>query len=191
MNAFESMTALLVEPHQPVRRILRDILRVLGFAEVRAVDNPEDAIKLLEDEGMHVDVIFADWSGTCDAVTLLRLLRAEESPDPFVPVIVMSAHSDRDHVKMARDLGAHEYILKPFAPQTVTAHLNTMFKHPRLFVHSDAFFGPDRRRHRGLDFPGPERRSVTNYVDRRRRDAPFPGQDRRHRGRPVSQVTMP
>ncbi|HSV29726.1 MAG TPA: response regulator [Candidatus Omnitrophota bacterium] len=177
MDDFERMTILLVEPHQLVRRILRDILRVLGVGKVTAVDSIEMGYRFVTDT--HVDAIFTDWSGSTDAISLLRLLRAVDSPNPFVPVVVMTAFGDREHVREARDEGANEYMLKPFAPHTVASRLKAVSCHPRMFVKCPSFFGPDRRRHSWLDFAGPERRRATKYVDRRCQQAPFPGDDRR------------
>lgn len=178
MGDFERMTVLLVEPHQLVRRILRDILRGLGVGSSVAVDTIEDAYRHLADAP--VDLIFTDWSSATDAIALLRLVRAEDSPNPFVPVVVMSAYGDRDHVRAARDLGINEYMLKPFAPQTVASHLRAVARQPRMFVRSGNFFGPDRRRHRGQEFPGPERRRQSHYVERRHQAGPYAGPERRH-----------
>lgn len=179
MDDFARYTVLLIEPHQLVRRIMRDILRVIGVGNTHAVETIEDGYCWLKNN--HADVVMVDWSSATDAMSLLRLLRAEDSPNPYVPVVVVSAYGDRDHVREARDGGASEYMLKPFAPQTVVARLHSVIDHPRLFVKATSFFGPDRRRHRSLDLPGPERRRAARFVDRRFHSQAFTGPDRRHR----------
>lgn len=185
MDDFGRLVVLMIEPHQLVRRIMRDILRVIGVGETHAVETIEDAYGWLKTT--HADVVMVDWSSATDALGLLRLLRAEDSPNPYVPVIVVSAYGDRDHVREARDAGADEYMLKPFAPQTVVARMRAIVEHPRLFVKAEQFAGPDRRRHRSLDFPGPERRRETHFVDRRVHAQSFIGPDRRRR-RPLQAV---
>lgn len=177
MDDFERMTILLVEPHQLVRRILRDILHMLGAGGVVAVDGIDAGYRIIGD--MQVDAVFTDWSNSTDAISLLRLLRAVDSPNPFVPVVVMTAYGDREHVREARDEGANEYMLKPFAPHTVASRLKAVTCHPRMFVKCGDFFGPDRRRRSWLDFSGPERRQGTNYIDRRFHHAAYSGVERR------------
>lgn len=174
---FERSTVLLVEPHQLVRRILRDILHGMGVGNVTAVDSTELAYGFITDT--HVDAIFVDWSDATDAVALMRRLRAPDCPNPYVPVVIMTAFCDREHMRQARDMGANEYLLKPFAPHTVACRLKSVTCHPRMFVECSGFFGPDRRRHTWVDFSGPDRRRTNSYVDRRGRREDFDGKDRR------------
>lgn len=182
MDDFARCTVLLVEPHQLVRRIMRDILRVMGVAGTHVVDTVENAYAWLKEN--HADVAFVDWSSSTDALALMRLLRADDSPNPYMPVVVISAYGDRDHVRLARDAGVNEYMLKPFSPQTVVKRMRSVVEQPRMFVKSGQFFGPDRRRHRSLDFPGPERRHEARFIDRRFHVQPFTGTDRRQLRQP-------
>jgi len=177
MDDFERSTVLLVEPHLLVRRILRDILHGMGVSNVTAVDSLDLACKFIADT--HVDTIFVDWSDATDAMALMRRLRSADCANPYVPVVIMTAYADHEHVRQARDAGANEYLLKPFAPHTVACRLKSVTAHPRMFVQCSSFFGPDRRRHSWVDFAGPERRRATSYVDRRGRREEYDGKDRR------------
>lgn len=177
MGDFERSTVLLVEPHLLARRILREILHDIGVGNVTAVDSNDLAFGFLTDT--HVDAVFLDWSDETDAVALMRRLRSADSPNPYVPVVIMTGFCDREHVHKARDEGANEYLLKPFAPHTVACRLKAVTCNPRMFVRCNSFFGPDRRRHSWLDFSGPERRRTCSYVDRRGRREEYDGKDRR------------
>lgn len=156
MGDFSRMTILLVEPHAMVRRQLCGALESLGVGAVLAVDSVPEGLALVA--RAPIDAVFIDWSHSTDALEMLGLLRREGSPNPYLPAVVVSAHGDREHVSQARNAGATEYLLKPFAPQSVAARLRAVTKNPRRFVDCADFFGPDRRRHRCRDLDGPERR---------------------------------
>lgn len=156
MGEFDRMTVLLVEPHAMVRRQLCGALEELGIGAILSADTVPKGLALVGKTP--IDVVFVDWSNATDALDLLVRLRGEDSPNPFLPAVVVSAHGDRDHVRQARNAGATEYLLTPFAPQSVAARLRAVTQHPRRFVDCADFFGPDRRRHRCRDLDGPERR---------------------------------
>lgn len=176
MERFDDLVLLVVEPHALMRRLLRDLLRSLGAAAVLCAETIEDGFKLLGET--HVDVVFTDWSPSTDALGLLALVRAPDSPNPFVPVIVVSAFCEVERVLRARDCGADEFLLKPFSPQKVAARLHSVLDHPRRFVDDGTFFGPDRRRHRPA-WTEAERRRQTRYVERRFHQEQWDGADRR------------
>jgi len=88
-----------------------------------------------------------------------RIRSGEEAIDPFLPVILVSGHAEIVEIMAARDAGANEYLAKPLSAKILDLRLNAVIKHPRPFVRSDNFFGPDRRRHAKESFKGGERRS--------------------------------
>lgn len=156
MDEFDRMTVLLVDPHLSARAQLRVLLEELGVRAVLDVPGPAEAIAAIRTHSP--DVAFVDWSAATDAPALLRRLREPGSPNPFLPVVVVTAYGDREHVREVRDAGATEYLLKPFAPQSVAARLRAVVKYPRRFVECRDFFGPDRRRHSCRDWPEDKRR---------------------------------
>ena len=107
-----------------------------------------------------VDVIFCDWvlnpGSGIDFV--LRLRRDPESPNPYLPVIMMSAHADRVRIEQARDAGATEFLVKPITISTVLAKFVEIVERPRPFIRCDRYFGPDRRRRQDPRYKGPDRR---------------------------------
>lgn len=176
MDDFSGLTIMVVDPHALGRRLLRDHLKAIGVGIVLTQETLEQALETFAK--IHIDVIFADWSGSTDAPALLGMLRSSDSANRFVPVVVVSGFNDIDHVLHARDGGASEYLLKPFTPAAVTSRLRTVTHHPRPFVDTTEFFGPDRRRHH-LTRPASERRRNSRYVERRFHKEPWKGSDRR------------
>ena len=77
----------------------------------------------------------------------LRWLRgAAESPNRFVPFIMLSGAADNDYVTASRDLGTTEFLAKPFSAQSVYRRLLEVIDRPRQFITNNSYFGPDRRR---------------------------------------------
>jgi DNA-binding NtrC family response regulator len=71
----------------------------------------------------------------------------------------MTGYSQKKRVIAARDSGITEFLVKPFTAKALYQRIETMIEKPRLFVKSDSYFGPDRRRKREGDYGGPERRA--------------------------------
>jgi DNA-binding response OmpR family regulator len=174
-----NLDVLVVEQHATMRSLMRTVLRELGILGVRDTSDPMTAFD------MHIqapaDLILTDWSPGLDGMDLLRRLRTEdESPDPCVPVIVVTANTELTHVCAARDLGMTEYLAKPISASLIYSRIRSVIERRRLFIRSTDFFGPDRRR-RHVEFVGDERRTHANRdnEDRRKEDLPFDGPEKR------------
>ncbi|HEY0267556.1 MAG TPA: response regulator, partial [Rhizomicrobium sp.] len=91
---------------------------------------------------------------------LVRMIRTSpQTPNPFVPVIMLTGYTSLDHVRQARDGGVNEFIAKPVSVKTMMSRMVSVIEHPRPFVRTGGYFGPCRRR-RGVDeYRGPERRA--------------------------------
>lgn len=157
-SPFEKLTILVAEDNKPMRSLIRDVLEALGVDFiVEAVDGTA-AMKQL---GTHaVDIVILDWNmEPMDGLELTRQIRTSpESPDQFVPIIMLSGHTERARVLQARDAGVTEFMAKPVSVKALCARINAIIDAPRPFIRASGYFGPDRRR-RVLPFNGPERRS--------------------------------
>ena len=101
----------------------------------------------------------AGWLGS--QLEVSRRLRTDpDSPNPYIPVIMMTGHTDRAKVMQARDAGVTEFLVKPISSRLLCQRLQAVIDRPRPFVRAKSFFGPDRRRRSSLDFGGEERRSA-------------------------------
>ena len=73
---------------------------------------------------------------------------------------MMTGHSERSRVVEARDAGVTEFVAKPLTAKSVLERMQAVIFHPRPFVRTATYFGPDRRRRDDPTFVGPWRRST-------------------------------
>jgi len=173
------LSVLVVEKHDTMRRILVGTLHAMGIRDIRQAKNPDDGFGLFCEAP--ADLVLTDWAPGLDGIGLLLKIRADEaSPDPFVPVIVVSAHTELRHIYQARDAGMTEFLGKPFKAKLIYSRICSIIERHRVFIRNRSFFGPDRRRRR-IRFDGPDRRRHVNRAgfDRCSMAVPFPGAERR------------
>ena len=160
---------LLVEDNAFIRRVLEDLLGQLSVGAVDTAANGLQALDILKSskiegrrEGSSIDLVLSDKvMSPIDGLLLLEWVRnSKESPNRFMPFIMISGASDKEDVKKARDLGVNEFLAKPFSAASVSRKLLQVIDRPRPFITSHDYFGPDRHRHRDTP-PGRERRKVT------------------------------
>lgn len=150
------LRVLILEENPFMRRLLRLILRELGIRNVSEADNPEIAFRILKEN--KIDLVFSDWAPGLDALKFLREVRSStELSNLTVPVIIVSAFTEINHVLAARDFGMTEFLAKPISAETVYSRICSVIENRRPFVKAANFFGPDRRRRR-IEYQGSNRR---------------------------------
>jgi DNA-binding response OmpR family regulator len=77
---------------------------------------------------------------------------------------MLTGHTHIDHVRLARDAGANEFLAKPVSVKAILSRLMAVIDHPRAFVRSSGYFGPCRRRRAMDDYRGPERRGCDEVM---------------------------
>lgn len=134
---------------------MRDI-KVHSVRVSRVYQICEENIKLLAD----ADVIFVHWrAGSNAARSLCQALRySRKSPNPFLPIIMISQEPTRQSVETARNAGVDEFLAAPYSVKTVEEHLRSVVDNRRGFVRVEGYFGPDRRRGAMAQMLGQERR---------------------------------
>lgn len=167
----QRLSVLVVEDSPFIRSLLIQSLKVLGVGQVLVAEHGGRAIEIIQlvqkdpvrAGAMSIDLILSDWKmSPVDGTMLLRWVRRhKDSPDRFIPFMMITAYSDRARVEEARNLGAHEVLTKPFTIRTLAEKLNSIINKNRQFVHTKDYFGPDRRR-QNLPFDGEERRILTD-----------------------------
>jgi two-component system, chemotaxis family, chemotaxis protein CheY len=78
--------------------------------------------------------------------------------NPYVPIIMLTGHSEKKRVIDARDAGITEFLAKPISAKALYERIFSVVAHPRPFIKTKAYFGPDRRRSVNANYTGPERR---------------------------------
>ncbi len=143
----------------------------MGVSQVKVASHGGEAIewlKLMKNDPMKagilsIDLIITDWEmQPVDGMMLLRWVRRHaDSPNRFIPVVMLTSHSDLKHVQEARDMGANEVMSKPFSVKSLAQKIGVIVEHNRQFVHTKDYFGPDRRR-RQEGFGTQDRRELTD-----------------------------
>ena len=157
---FDTISVLIIEDNQPMAMMVRAILQTFGVKNIIIAKNGEDGFEAYCKHAP--DIVIADWMmKPIDGIVLTRMIRGEpRSPNPFVPIILMTGFSEKSRVTQARDAGVTEFLVKPFQAKQLYKRIAQVIERPRQFVRIDDYFGPDRRRRRDSAYQGPERRDA-------------------------------
>jgi CheY-like chemotaxis protein len=155
---FNRLRFLVIDDNAHMRRILRTLLHGFG---ARDVYEAEDGAAGLEAFTHYVpDIILTDWAMPIfDGLELAQMIRQPgANANPYVPIIMLSGHSEKKRVTMARDAGITEFIAKPISAKALYQRILNVVANPRPFIRTKNYFGPDRRRNANTNYVGPERR---------------------------------
>lgn len=152
------ISVLILDDNRQMRTVVKAILSGLGIGAVHQAATVAEAFSIVR--ARPVDIIFCDWMlNPGSGIDFVRHLRCSpDSPNPYLPVVMMSAYADRARIEQARDAGGTEFLVKPLSVHGVIARLEEIIERPRPFVRSPGYFGPDRRRRVDPAYAGPERR---------------------------------
>jgi CheY-like chemotaxis protein len=158
-GGFETLKALIVEDNQHMRSLLRALLNSVGITDVSEASHGGTAIETLRRR--KADLVLTDLAmKPMDGLAFTRYVRNDpQSPNPFVPIIMITGHTEKARVEQARDAGVTELLAKPVTAGNLFARIAEIVERPRAFVRTDSYFGPDRRRHRAEGYSGPWRRT--------------------------------
>ncbi|MFC6855513.1 response regulator [Marivibrio halodurans] len=153
------LSVLVVDDNHHMRFLIRGILQSFGIRDVHECTDGHDAFGALKVNP--VDIVILDWvMQPVDGLEFTRRLRTDtESPDPFLPIIMLTAHTEKHRIEAARDAGISEFLAKPVTPIDLYSRIHAVIEHPRPFVRIGDYFGPDRRR-KIESFLGVSRRSM-------------------------------
>ena len=149
---------LVVEDNTHMRRIIRMLLTGFGARDV--VEAEDGAAGLEAFQATSPDIVIADWvMPIIDGLELSRMLRNQDSSaNPYVPVIMLTGHSEKKRVVEARDAGITEFLCKPISAKSLYLRIANTIVNPRPFIQTKSYFGPDRRRSESSNYQGEERR---------------------------------
>lgn len=157
---FHRISVMVVEDNLPMMEITKSLLTAFGISNVICAANGEIAYKRFSQ--YNPDIVIADWMmKPMDGISLTERIRnSPDSPNPYVPIILMTGFSEKRRVLEARDAGVTEFLVKPFNARDLYKRIAQVIERPRQFVRSDDFFGPDRRRKKLEDYIGLQRRET-------------------------------
>ncbi len=121
-----NMKFLVVDDFSTMRRIVRNLLKELGFQNV---DEAEDGIAALSKlRGSAFDFVVSDWNmPNMTGIDLLREIRADANLK-HLPVLMVTAEAKKENIVSAAQAGANGYIVKPFTAATLEEKLNKIFQ---------------------------------------------------------------
>ena len=142
----DNINVLVLDDNRHMRSLVQSILHALGVKQIREASDAPEAFKELQH--FHADVIIADWHmEPLDGLDFVRLVRtAKDSPNPYVPIIMLTGHTEYQRVCEARDAGVNEFLAKPISAKALYSRFASIIENPRPFIRTKTYFGPDRRR---------------------------------------------
>jgi two-component system chemotaxis response regulator CheY len=117
---------LVVDDFPTMRRIIKNLLRELGFNNVDEAEDGAMGLAKLREGGF--EFVVSDWSmPVMDGITMLQQIRADPAL-AHLPVLMVTAEAKRENIMAAAEFGASGYIVKPFTAATLDEKLGKIFE---------------------------------------------------------------
>lgn len=112
---------LIVDDFATMRRILKNILKKIGFTQIIEADDGSNALKVLEKE--KVDLVISDWN--MPKMTGIEFLKAVRANTAFkdLPFLMVTAEAQKQNIIEAVQAGVSNYVVKPFTEEVITEKL--------------------------------------------------------------------
>lgn len=176
---------LILDNDTKIIELMTNVMRTLGFESLHRAQDGFEGVSILRKQS--VDLIITDWdlqpmksqvpedaSGVVTTATdllpnngasFVRSLRhSKHSPNPFVPVIMLTGPTLPDNIRYARDAGVNEILMKPIVAEDLCGRIIEIIDNPRTFVTCAAYKGPCRRRRHVVLDGQPERRKMNIQI---------------------------
>jgi len=125
--ADKNLKFLVVDDFSTMRRIVRNLLKELGYTNV---DEAEDGIVALQKlrSGSNIQFVVTDWNmPNMTGIELLKAIRTDEALKNL-PVMMITAEAKKENIIEAAQSGASGYIVKPFTAATLEEKMNKVFE---------------------------------------------------------------
>ncbi|MBU1052838.1 MAG: chemotaxis response regulator CheY [Proteobacteria bacterium] len=120
-----NMKVLVVDDFATMRRIVKNILKQIGFSNIIEAEDGKSAFKLLQNGSF--DLIMCDWNmPEMPGIELLTKIRADEQLKT-IPFVMVTAEAQKNNILDAVKAGVSSYIVKPFTAETVDQKLKKIF----------------------------------------------------------------
>ena len=122
----KNMKILIVDDFSTMRRIIKNLLRDLGFTNTEEADDGTTALPMLQ-SGKY-DLLITDWNMPgMQGIDLLKAVRADDKL-ATLPVLMVTAEQKREQIIEAAQAGVNGYIVKPFTAQTLKEKMEKIFE---------------------------------------------------------------
>ncbi|WP_226663078.1 chemotaxis response regulator CheY [Microbulbifer aggregans] len=122
----KNMKILVVDDFPTMRRIIRSLLKELGFNNVDEAEDGQEGLAKINGGGF--EFIVSDWNmPNLNGLDMLKQIRANDATKAL-PVLMVTAEAKKDNIVAAAQAGANGYIVKPFTAATLEEKLNKIFE---------------------------------------------------------------
>jgi len=122
----KNMKVLVVDDFSTMRRIVKNLLRDLGFTNIQEADDGSTALPMLQSG--EFEFVVTDWNMPgMQGIDLLKAIRADASLS-HIPVLMVTAEAKKEQIVMAAQAGVNGYIVKPFTAATLKTKLDKIFE---------------------------------------------------------------
>jgi len=166
------LSFLLADPNPHSTAIIHGILRGFSANRVVEVRNHRDAIQVLNEQKIDLMMVEPNLPKGGGLAFVRSIRQDPNSPCRTIPILVITGDTRTTMIKAARDCGANMVIAKPMSPASLYERLTWVAFHPRKFIETATYFGPDRR-FKIEGFPnGKGRRAGDNEVEIKAEEGP-------------------
>lgn len=124
--ADKNIHILVVDDFPTMRRIVRNLLKELGFNNVDEAEDGVDALNRLRSDSF--GFVVSDWNmPNLDGLEMLKQIRADDELK-HLPVLMVTAEAKKENIIAAAQAGANGYVVKPFTAATLEEKLNKIFE---------------------------------------------------------------
>ena len=162
---FNKLRFLVIDDNAHMRRILRTLLHGFGARDVYEAEDGAAGLEAFTHSAP--DIVLTDWAMPIfDGLELAQMIRQPgANANPYVPIIILTGHSEKKRVVAARDAGITEFMAKPISAKSLYQRIVNVVANPRPFIKTKTYFGPDRRRNVNSNYVGAERRKGLGKSD--------------------------
>lgn len=141
-----------------MRSIIGTILNSVGIGNIRYAADGRRGLEAVHE--FQPDICFVDYEmPVMNGLDFISAVRTLSHDARYLPIIMLSGHSDLPRIVAARDRGVTEFLSKPVTAKLILQRLEAVILNPRPFIDSEHYFGPDRRRTRNSAYDGELRRA--------------------------------
>jgi two-component system chemotaxis response regulator CheY len=120
------MKILVVDDFSTMRRIIKNLLKDLGFTNIQEADDGSTALPMLQNGDF--DFVVTDWNMPgMQGIDLLRAIRSDDSLK-HLPVLMVTAEAKKEQIVAAAQAGVNGYVVKPFTAATLKEKLDKIFE---------------------------------------------------------------
>jgi CheY-like chemotaxis protein len=174
---YQHLQVLVIDDEELMRQLIWTILQSLGFKQIVTVSSGEEALREIA-RGPGFDLVICDYAmRPMNGIEFANTLRREKTVRyRQVPIIMLSASTDREVVMAAQQAGVSDYVTKPISATNLSVRIAAVINHPRAFIDTESYVGPDRRRAKSdAGYAGPWRRATDRQGAPARATAPVLG----------------